>query len=202
MREILAALVKRWGSSAAKRRVWDSEYETGKWNCGLEGQNSGTREPIYPFLEKYGTGGTILDLGCGSGTTPLEMKNTFLEYVGVDVSDIAIQKARAALSKELSRANKVRFFVSDIATFVPETQSSIILYRESIYYVPQRKIKGMLDRYCSHLQVDGVFIVRLCNRYKYKGIIRLLEANLRIVEKYAPKNSTTSILVCSPIKPK
>jgi SAM-dependent methyltransferase len=202
MRRIIAALMKRWGSSAAKQRVWDSEYKTGKWTYDRKGHNNEANEPIYRFLEKYGTGGTILDLGCGSGMTALEMKNTFREYVGVDVSDIAIQKARAALSEELSRAKKVRFFVSDIATFEPDGQFSIILYRESIYYVPQHKIKAMLDRYCSHLLTGGVFIVRLCNRDKYKGIISLLEGSLRIIEKYASQDSTTTILVCSPTKMK
>ena len=202
MKGFFSAFIKRWGSSAAKQRVWDSEYKTGRWTYDREGQNNEANEPVYRFLERYGNGGAILDLGCGSGMTALEMCNSFQEYVGVDVSDVAIEAARVALSKEPSRAQKVRFFVSDIATFEPKGEFSIILYRESIYYVPQHKIKWMLARYCAHLRTDGVFIVRLCNRDKYKGIIDLIEENLRIVERYAPQDSTATILVCSPDKNK
>jgi len=200
MHKILTAIIKRWGTKTAKQRVWNSEYESGKWTYRRYGQNNEHREPIYGFLEKYGNGGSILDLGCGSGMTVLEMKNTFREYVGVDVSDIAIQEARIAISKEVSRAERVRFFTSDIVTFVPDIQFSIILFRESIYYVPRHQIKGMVDRFSSHLRSDGVFIVRLCHREKYKGIVSLLEANLRIIEKYTPEDSTLVIIVCSPDK--
>ncbi len=200
IRGVIAAFMKRWGPPAAKQRVWDSEYKTGKWTYDKNGQHNEAQEPVYQFLERYGTDGTILDLGCGSGMTALEMKNTFRAYVGVDVSEIAIQKARAALSEESSRAEKVRFFVGDIEKFESDTRYSIILFRESLYYVPRHQIKGMLDRYISHLHTDGVFIVRLCDREKYKGLVSLLEENLKVIEKYAPQNSSLTILVCSPQK--
>jgi SAM-dependent methyltransferase len=197
MREIIPALLKRWGSSATKQRVWDSEYKTGKWTYDREGPNNESQEPVYGYLEKYGLGGSILDLGCGSGMTALEMKNSFEQYVGVDVSDVAIEKARAAL-EDSDKAKKVSFSVSDIATFLPTGRFSIILFRESLYYVPQAKIKGMLDRYCSHLQPHGVFIIRLCDRSRYKGIIGILEAHFQIVERYSSDKSTMIIFICAP----
>ncbi|MGI0134223.1 MAG: class I SAM-dependent methyltransferase, partial [Candidatus Micrarchaeaceae archaeon] len=188
----------RWDSLAAKQRAWDSEYEVGRWTYDRGGQNNEGQEAIYRFIDRYNAGGSILDLGCGSGMTALEMKCDFREYVGVDVSQVAVEKARATLSREADRANKVRFFVSDISTFLPTGQFSVILFRESIYYVPQRRIKGMLERYCSYLGPDGVFIVRLCDRYRYKSIVTILETELKITETYMPGDSTMAIFVCSP----
>ena len=107
IRKILSAIVKRWGSSLAKQRVWDSEYKAGQWTYSRGGPNNEAREPIYEFIEKYGANGSILDLGCGSGMTALEMKNNFVEYIGVDVSEVAIEKARLALSKEADRKSVV-----------------------------------------------------------------------------------------------
>ncbi len=198
IRKIIAAFVKRWGSPRARQSVWNSEYQTGKWTYDRNGQNNEAQEPIYKFLHKYGESGSILDLGCGSGMTALEMKNTFRCYTGVDVSDVAIEKARSAISDEPDRTKKVQFFVSDISTFVPNGRFSVILFRESIYYVPQLRIKGMLARYCSHLLPEGVFLVRICDRDRFRKIIDLLETELQVIETYEVNDSKMSLFVCSP----
>ncbi len=198
IQRIANALIKRWGTATAKQRVWDSEYKTGRWTYQRGGQNNEGREPVYGFLEKYGAGGSILDLGCGSGMTALEMRNNFREYVGVDISEIAVGKARVELCKEIDRAHKTRFFASDISSFQPDRKFSVILFRESIYYVPQHQIGQMINRYCSHLCPGGVFIVRVCDKDTYKGIIRLLETNLQVTDTYFAQDSKMVILACSP----
>src|ERR1700736_5325663 len=112
IQRIARAMIKRWGTAAAKQRLWDSEYKTGQWTYERGGQNNESREPIYRFLGKYCDVGSILDLGCGSGMTSLEMRNNFCEYVGVDISEISVEKARVELSKEVDKAHKTKFFVS------------------------------------------------------------------------------------------
>ena len=151
LRRAIAAVVKTWGNSSAKQRIWDSEYSTGRWTYDREGQNNEGSEPIYGVLESYCANGSILDLGCGSGMTVLEMKNNFSEYVGVDVSAVAIEKARAALATEGDRAAKISFMVSDISTFDPGRNFSVILFRESINYVPLRQIRPVLKNYFTYL---------------------------------------------------
>jgi trans-aconitate methyltransferase len=196
--KITNAIVKRWGRPSAKQRVWDSEYTSGQWTYTRTLANNEGCEPIYGFLEHYGKAGSILDLGCGSGMTALEMKINFDDYLGVDVSEVAIEKARAVISKEADRARKVRFTVSDISTFMPLGNFSVILFRESIYYVPQHRIKGMLERYSAHLLPTGVLIVRLCDRYRYKNIATILESHFQGKELFAANDSSMSIFVCSP----
>src|ERR1039457_6827003 len=128
IRKIISAIIKRWGSTSAKELVWDSEYRVGKWDFANGRPSDVARDPIYGFLETYGAGGSVLDLGCGDGMTALEMKNNFEEYVGVDVSGVAIAKARVALTEEADRAGRVRFIASDISTFEPPSNFSVILF--------------------------------------------------------------------------
>ena len=59
----------------------------------------------------------------------------------------------------------------------------------------------MLERYCDHLLPDGVIIVRLCNRRRYKNIIRTLEGDFSGREVFAAEDSPMSIFVCSPRRP-
>jgi SAM-dependent methyltransferase len=195
---MLTAMIKRWGPKAAKQRVWNSEYEKGKWQYQRQGPNNEDVEPVYEFVERYATDGTVLDLGCGSGMTALEMRNTFRSYVGVDVSDVAISNARAVLENGVNRATKVRFFAADISSYVTDENFSVILFRESIYYVPMHMIKSMLDRYARNLILGGAFIVRICDRERFKGIIQLIESNFRLEETFTPQDSSMTILVFRP----
>ena len=188
-------MIKRWGPKAAKQRVWNSEYEKGKWQYQRQGPNDEDVEPVYEFVEKYATDGTVLDLGCGSGMTALEMRNTFRSYVGVDVSDVAISNARTALAEQPDRCAKVRFFAGDIYSYVPDALFSAILFRESIYYVPIRLIRPMLDRYAHNLIPGGAFIIRICDRERFKSIIQLIDEHFRVAETFIPADSSMTILV-------
>jgi SAM-dependent methyltransferase len=201
MLRLIAGITKRWGSRTAKQRVWDAEYRSGKWDSG-HSKRSVVRDPIYRFLDRYGLGARILDLGCGAGLTAFEMMSAFREYVGVDVSDVAIASANRDASLDPAYAGKTRFCVGDISDFAPVGEFDVILFRESIYYLPTHQIKKAFDHYSLFLSENGVFILRLCNRYKYSAIIDLLERNLRIQEKFTPEDSKTVIVVCSPRNPK
>jgi SAM-dependent methyltransferase len=198
IKKIAIALTKKWGTTSAKRSVWDAEYRRGRWTYERGGCNNESREPLYRLLEVHGQDASILDLGCGSGMTVLEMKNNFKEYVGVDISDAAIKTATIALSTEADRSSKVRFAVSDISTFVPDRKFSLILFRESIYYVPAHRIKPMLTRYREHLLPGGAIMVRLCNRRRYRNIIRILEGDFGGKEVFRADDSPMSIFLCSP----
>jgi len=195
LRKIYTAIVKRWGTESAKQKVWNSEYQSGKWQYQREGPNNEDVEPIYGFLDRYGSGGSILDLGCGSGMTALEMKNSFGSYLGVDVSDVAVSNAQKALIKDASRAHKVKFLAADISTYKPEGHFSLILFRESIYYISPRLIRNALERYSLHLAPRGTFIVRICDRGRFKSIIDLIEANFKIEERFTPHDSTMTVLI-------
>lgn len=198
MLRVVASITKRWGSQTAKQRVWDSEYRNGKWDVS-EAQLA-VADPIYKFLDRYSLDARILDLGCGGGVTALEMNSQYREYVGVDVSDVAVASAIHAAALDSKRTDKTSFCVGDISNFVPPGKFDVILFRESIYYLPLHQIKKALNHYRSFLRKGGVFIIRLCNRHKYTAIIDLLERDLQIHEKFAPEDSKTAILVCSPGK--
>jgi SAM-dependent methyltransferase len=197
MLRLIAGITKRWGSQTAKQRVWDAEYRSGKWDSGGS-KRSVVPDPIYQVLDRYSVGARILDLGCGAGLTTFEMRSAFREYVGVDVSDVAIASANRDASLDPTYAAKTRFCVGDISDFAPVGAFDVILFRESIYYLPTHQIKKALDHYGLSLSENGVFIFRLCNRYKYSAIVDLLERNLRIHEKFTPDGSKTVIIVCSP----
>lgn len=179
-RNIFRALLQTHGSMSIKRLLWNTEFARGEWN-NLQ-NTSGDR--VYSYIEKYSNRGTILDLGCGLGSTGNELDAACYEdYTGVDISDVAVRKAE--IRSELNgRENKNHYFQSDIYSYVPKQQFDAILFRDSIYYVPQADIAPMLERYSKYLKKSGVFIVRMWSMGgKYKAIMNIIESAFEIVAK-------------------
>ncbi len=189
---VLRRLLQAYGTPGLKRSLWNSEFAGGEWQC-LE---TSSGDPVYFYLEKYAKWGSILDLGCGSGSTGNEVDaNAYSYYLGVDISDVAIAKATTR-SMETGRAGKNHYFRSDISSYVPDRQFDVVLLRDSVYYVPWSKVKAMLDGYAQYLTAEGVFIVRMWNASgKYQTIVDTIESNFEIVEKYWSSQPEAMIIV-------
>jgi 2-polyprenyl-3-methyl-5-hydroxy-6-metoxy-1,4-benzoquinol methylase len=189
-----------FGPQALKRHVWDKEYRENKWHFADDTKG----DCVYAPLERHARGGTILDLGCGSGNTANEMaESAYSSYTGVDISEEALAKARRR-SKENGREGKNSFACSDFLAYEPAGQFNVILFRESMYHVPLNKVTVLLDKYAQCLKEDGVFIVRLfaANRETSKikhrptAMFAIIAENFDVIERrqYAESGSPTVIV--------
>jgi SAM-dependent methyltransferase len=194
IKNALRGAKQRWGTSRIKQRTWNEEFASGRWD-GIE------RTPediVYPFVEKYCRGGSILDLGCGSGNTGCELNgNSYQEYIGVDISDVALEKARLR-SAECQRAGKNRYVQGDIVAYMPDAKHNVILFRESIYYIPKRQIRSTLERYAQHLKPDGVLIIRWHDEQVAGESIKIISNNFIIVEQHCSTNGGPVVLIFRP----
>ena len=188
-------ILKRWGSTYRKKAIWDEEFSTGQW----EFIDHTDDDAIYAYLEKYSNNGSILDLGCGSGNTGNEMAAAkYGSYTGVDISENAIQMA-VGRSEKNRRGDKNEYVCADISLYTPRKTYDIILFRESIFYIPKYKICNVLDRYNGYLKETGVFIVRICDRKKYASIVRVIERHYHVVDS-SPATDASIILVFRCVK--
>jgi SAM-dependent methyltransferase len=177
-RNVVRGLKQRYGPSTLKERLWDSEFASGRWTC----LDSAPGDFAYEHIERHANQGRILDLGCGPGATGSELKaGAYGLYTGVDISSVAICKAteRAAAS---GRASTNRYLQADIMTYVPDEPQDVIVFGDSIYYIPRAFILPMLKRYSQFLKSDGVFVTKIYGR-RYHKIMDLLERNCEILEK-------------------
>jgi SAM-dependent methyltransferase len=176
-----------YGPTSLKKLVWDKEYAGDKWNFA----DNTVGDCVYPHLERHAANGSVLDIGCGSGNTATEMAATaYQTYVGVDISEEALAKARKR-SEGVGRRDKNRFECADFMSYVPTGKFDVILFRESMYHVPLRQVKSTLERYSEYLKENGVFVVRLfagnreTNESKYRpmAMLAIMEAEFDVVEK-------------------
>jgi SAM-dependent methyltransferase len=191
VRNVLRGVLQAYGPQNIKRRLWNTEFAGGRWDC-LE---STPGDCVYEYVERYANNGRILDLGCGSGSTGNELAlNAYREYVGVDISDVAIAKAILRTDQN-GRAGKNSYMQSDIFSYVPSGRFDVILFRDSIYYIPRPKIVGMLRRYARYLTGKGVFIVRLWDGGDDNRLVDVIESSFETVEKHAAESKAV-VLVC------
>lgn len=193
---VLRGLAQRYGPKSIKRYLWNGEFFTGRWNClDQTGDDS-----VHLQVEKYANHGGILDLGCGPGTTSIELNlAAYSFYTGVDISDVAIQKARTR-ALEAGRADRNEYCQSDIFTYEPARQYDVILYGDSIYYIPPRRIAPMLSRYSTYLTKGGVFIARMFDvSGKRRRILDTIESHCDVVEKHLHEQTQVCIIVFRPV---
>ena len=179
--------LKSYGPSKVKSALWDKEYSTDKWNFAYDTVGDG----LYSHLERHAANGSILDLGCGMGNTANEVAaSAYQTYVGVDISETCLQKATMRSEKN-GRADRNRFALGDLLSYVPEQQFNVILFRESMYHVPLGKIKSMLDRYSGYLLDGGVFMVRMNTtdgvvgktKSRPTAMVGVIESDFNVLEK-------------------
>jgi predicted TPR repeat methyltransferase len=179
-RNVVRGAIQKYGPEFAKKHLWDNEFSTGHWNC-LDRTGD---DRVHLQIEKYANGGAILDLGCGSGTTSLELDSqAYSLYTGVDISDVAVNKARSRAA-EAGRADRNEYCQSDILTFTPVREYDVIFWGDSIYYIPPRSIVPMLHHYAGYLTAQGIFIARMFDvSGKHHYILDLIERDFDVAGK-------------------
>ncbi len=192
VRDRFRDLLQTHGTAKTKQRLWDSEFASSRWDC----LDTTADDCVYARLERWAHGGSVLDLGCGSGNTANELnENAFSQYTGVDISQVAVIKAEER-TRENGREHKCRFIQHDVLTYVPQGQVDVVLLRDSIYYIKRPQIRTVLRRYSQWLKMDGVFIVRIWNgRGKLKEFVHLIEKNFDVQELYHHEESGAVVLV-------
>jgi 2-polyprenyl-3-methyl-5-hydroxy-6-metoxy-1,4-benzoquinol methylase len=191
-----------YGPTPVKKVFWDQEFSSGKWNFIDDTAN----DCVYSHLNRFAHNKTVLDLGCGPGNTANEMAPEYRRYVGVDISNEALAKARRR-SQANGRGLQNSFEQGDFLSYVPSQKFDVILLRESLYHVPLGKVKFVLDRFSKYLTDEGVFIVRMYLQDTKSGkpkqrptmMMQIIEREFDVVEngRY-PAQSGSAVIVFRP----
>lgn len=190
IRNMIRGALQRYGSVSVRRFIWNHEYRVGRWNS----LDSMPADCVYPYIEKYARNGNILDLGCGPGTTGLEL-NLYDSYTGVDICDLAIEKARIRTDAN-HRSERNSYLQSDLLTYIPNWQYDVIFFGDSIYYFSLERSIEILNRYSQYLKSHGVFIIRTwIDNEKHRNMVRSIETLFDVLEKGLFADSQIAVIV-------
>jgi len=169
-------LVQRHGSAALKQRLWDWEFHHRRWTC----LDDTPDDPAYPYLTRYANHGRILDLGCGPGNTGRYLNAAaYSAYTGVDISQVAIDRARTDDPRPQNRYEH-----SDLLAYQPDGAYEVILLGDSLYYIPKTRAVGMLERYRQHLSTSGVFIVKMHDTPSLQPFFEMIRRRFTVIGEF------------------
>lgn len=157
-------LATRFGWQSLRGAAFDARYHDGSWH------HAHADPEMETLLRGHHDGGSVLAMGCGTATIQTVEQSGATSVTGVDLSSAAIclAQTRAKESTILT--------VGDMEGYQPEDGETydVILFAESLYYVPVARIEGLLRRLSTYLAPDGVFIVTIAHPDRYSAIFTLL----------------------------
>ncbi|MGV8851562.1 MAG: class I SAM-dependent methyltransferase [Rhodoglobus sp.] len=104
----------------APREFWEQRYgsEQRVWSGHVNAVLADITLGLAP--------GRALDLGCGEGGDALWLAQHGWQVTGVDISETAIERARATARAQGLSEDRARFFATDLSTFSTEDEYELI----------------------------------------------------------------------------
>lgn len=186
----LRAVAKRWGPTSLRRFVWEREFQRERWFTVEELE----RPAINDHVEEYCRRGAILDLGCADGIVGLTLNpERYESYVGVDISQIAVDKASAHYRARGNELEKNTYVRADIEDYQPDRKFQVVLFRHSLYYFNRINVGKVLDHYRQWLADDGVIIVVMGQPQRHRWLVELIRERFEVLSDEAHGYATVQV---------
>lgn len=136
---------------------WDERYATGDapWDVGE------TDEHLASFVEAGRLdGGRALEVGCGTGTNALWLAGRGFHVVGVDVSGLAIERARAKVSSGKVKVVACEFHCLDFLNDEAPTGPFDFVFDRGCFHVFDEAAERarFVERVAGLLGPDGLWL--------------------------------------------
>jgi trans-aconitate methyltransferase len=149
---------------------WDAQYAEDDYAQRLDGvRQIGHHMVILGYLTYGAEQPRVLEIGCGHGRFLRLLANfDFAEYVGVDWSDHAIERAKAL------SVPRARLEVGDMDHWDTRERFDVIVLDECLYYSVDPC--AMFERTLGWLTPDGIVIVSMFRSFGSRYIWSQLES--------------------------
>ena len=161
---------------------WESDYEHGGL-ARIEGDVELPRHLLVAgLIRHYAPGGSILDIGCGSGGLIAPLCDAFggapSSYVGLDLSKRALDMAAERARTEIAERDRftVELVQGSFDEYEPRASFDAVVFSESLYYAPDPR--RTVQRYLGALRANGVVVVTMWRRPSRRRVWRALRLAL------------------------
>jgi len=178
-------VVSRFGPRKWRSLAFDGKYIDGIWRHYDEGASE-----LADICRRYMGYGDILIMGCGGASILEDLLHEGLKSaLGIDISKEAIRLASRF------ECERVSFQLTDMLTFDSTHSYDIILFSESLNYVPGSQVESYLNRLAGYLKPGGVFVVTFAQPRRYKNILGKIRHKFAILEDHAFPCSDRHLIV-------
>jgi 2-polyprenyl-3-methyl-5-hydroxy-6-metoxy-1,4-benzoquinol methylase len=160
----------------ASSQAVDDEYARGRWNYLGDLQEMPRYAAIGGYCRHSGDLSSVLDLGCGTGVLRRWLPKEEFSYVGVDLSNTAIETARRDWTD-----TRTKFVAMDAALFRPDRKFDAIVFNEVLYYFEQPA--EVLTSFAAFLEKNGKFVISLWDSAESRLAWRRSRSSLDVVDE-------------------
>lgn len=151
---IMRAMWKGLRLMGLGRLSWNSQYAANFWTT----DHTGRSPHIIRIVKQYGVSNRIVEFGCGEGSLPRAIQDIeYLDYVGYDISDVAIDRAKAGIHEHGLKS--CEFLQGDMAAWKGAEGVGLIVAEECINYLSMGALATFLRACNKSLTRDGRMIV-------------------------------------------
>jgi SAM-dependent methyltransferase len=153
------------GGPRRKGRLWWEELFNDDYVRATEKiTDQQNAEEVHFIEESLGVerGGTILDLGCGTGRHAIELARNGYEVVGFDLSLAMLARAGEEAQERRAKLNFVQGDMRDLA--FEEQFDGVYCWNTSFGYFEEDKNAQIVDRVRHALKGGGLFLLDVVNR--------------------------------------
>lgn len=144
-----------YGNRVSKS-IWEKQFGGMDWDYLYMEAEKGHYLAIVSLFKKHNLG-KILDVGCGQGVLYNYFQQEFkqLDYLGIDISDHAVNKAKASFPE-------AKFEQLDFDYQKLDGKFDVIVFNETLYYF-NRPLATIEKCISQNLNNGGCFIISMCD---------------------------------------
>ena len=181
-------LATRFGPRHLRKLAFDEKFRSGEWDFS----NDGPRE-LMDLVELQANRGDILLMGCGSASILKDLSpESYSSLLGIDLSHEAIHLASTYAGP------KVSFQQADMTRFKCQKPYDLIIFSESINYVPFFQRKRYLQKICEDLRPGGSILVTISQSKRYRNIFSMINKNFKVLADRQFAGSTRRLILFQP----
>lgn len=121
------------------------------------------------YLRREVKGGSLLDIGCGTGELSVRFARAGFQVTGIDLSDDML-----AIAREKAEANgmNIPLFQQDMRELdgIGQFDTAVIFCDSLNYLQSEEDVKQTFQSVCSHLKEDGLFLFDVHSSFKMNHI--------------------------------
>lgn len=184
---------ERSGDAPRPRSIWEAEYASDIWS-NLAGLRELSRYSVIAGIAAaWKPDGAVLDVGCGEALLRRYLPESFGRYVGVDLAESALERARECYSTPCT------FVRADAQDFDPGERFDVIVFNEVLYYFNEPL--AVVARYARALAPQGMVIASLYQKsMRARAIKRALLRRYSAVSvlRIASRGEVWDVIVFAP----
>jgi 2-polyprenyl-3-methyl-5-hydroxy-6-metoxy-1,4-benzoquinol methylase len=184
--------------------IWSSDRKAGKTSPGseearyffFEERFRGTREWVKEKLAGYvkyfktGSGGPVLDLGCGRGEFLELLKEAGIPAKGVDSNQAMVKKSLEG-GLDVSQGDLIEFLISQ-----PENSLGGIFCSQVIEHLPASVLLGMLEAAFARLKTGAPILLETVNVSSVFALTQVFTRDLTHITSVHPETLQFMLNAC------